>query len=74
MIQTLRKKYQDIISENQKAPVEEQLFPTELVVDEQFVKELDQENDKKISETRREIQLRNMKKELLRQKIKKECW
>ncbi|EFJ12192.1 hypothetical protein SELMODRAFT_425544 [Selaginella moellendorffii] len=73
-ISLLRREFQEIFDKNDKVPELERLNRTELVVDLDLERTLRQLGEKRVVAAREEVKVENLRKDLLAERIKAECW
>ncbi|KAJ3276471.1 Cilia- and flagella-associated protein 43 [Terramyces sp. JEL0728] len=73
-LKAISEKLQKLIAKNETAPALEKIDRSEFVIDLKERDRLSEETDKKISKLRQQIEIENLKKRVLRNRIKKECW
>ncbi|KAJ7513965.1 hypothetical protein O6H91_23G021000 [Diphasiastrum complanatum] len=73
-IQKIRAEFVELFEKNRKAPDLEQLSSLELIVDLELEAQLRMDGQKRIHHARQQVRLENVKKEILAERIKHECW
>lgn len=73
-IQSVKTQVLDILDENEKATQYEKLEPAELVIDTEEKERLVDEGEKQVQELKQKIKEENTLRDLMVERIKKECW
>ncbi|KAJ3322393.1 Cilia- and flagella-associated protein 43 [Boothiomyces sp. JEL0866] len=73
-LKAISEKLQKLIAKNDAAPAIEKIDRSEFVIDLKERDRLTEETDKKINKLRQELEIENLKKRVLKNRIKKECW
>ncbi|KAJ3262629.1 Cilia- and flagella-associated protein 43 [Boothiomyces macroporosus] len=73
-LKAISEKLQKLIAKNEGAPSMEKIDRSEFVIDLKERDRLTEETDKKINKLREELEIENLKKRVLKNRIKKECW
>lgn len=73
-LKAISEKLQKLIAKNDGAPSMEKIDRSEFVIDLKERDRLTEETDKKINKLREELEIENLKKRVLKNRIKKECW